>query len=174
MDITIGKISEDKKETLRNLLEKYDYEFSRYDGRDVDKLGNFGYEWLDCYWGTDIERYAYFIRVDGKIEGFAMSCPYAEYREETDYQIAEFCILPKYRKLGLGKHLAFYLLDTLAGNWEIRYHPENIVSVVFWEKVAMEYSLGQCEIIHADPQVELYEDGSPSNMIYIKSRKIQQ
>ena len=170
MNTEITRVSLDEKETLRNLLEKYDYEFSQYDGRDVDEKGNFGYEWLDYYWIED-GRYAYFIRVDGKIAGFAMSCPYAEYRESTDYQVAEFCILPKYRKLGLGKTLAFYLLDSLEGNWEIRYHPKNISSVKFWESIAKEYSKGKCEIIHGDKKVEDYEDGSPSNMIYLKSNK---
>ncbi|WP_124098039.1 GNAT family N-acetyltransferase [Ruminococcus sp. Marseille-P6503] len=168
MNIEITKVKEEEKEILRNLLEKYDYEFSQYDGRDVDENGNFGYEWLDYYW-TEDGRYAYFIRADNKIAGFAMSCPYAEYRESTDYQVAEFCILPKYRKLGLGKKLAFYLWDTHKGSWEIRCHPKNIGSVRFWESIALEYSGGKCEIVHNDTLAEPYDDKTLPNMIYFSS-----
>ena len=35
MDIVIEPVKKEEKEILRNLLEKYNYEFSQYDKRDV-------------------------------------------------------------------------------------------------------------------------------------------
>ena len=32
-----------------NLLEKYEYDFSQYNQRDVNDLGLFGYDYLDNY-----------------------------------------------------------------------------------------------------------------------------
>ena len=36
MRFGLEQVTLDQQEALRNLLEKYDYEFSQYDGRDVD------------------------------------------------------------------------------------------------------------------------------------------
>ena len=71
MTVTLCPVSLEQKEILRNLLEKYDYEFSQWDLRDVNENGLFGYEYLDNYW-TEENRWAYFIRADGKLAGFVM------------------------------------------------------------------------------------------------------
>ena len=44
MKIELTPVDVSEKEILRNLLEKYDYEFSQYDQRDVNHLGLYGYE----------------------------------------------------------------------------------------------------------------------------------
>lgn len=49
MQLEIRLVTQDEKEILRNLLEKYDYESSQWDGRDANALGLFGYTWLDHY-----------------------------------------------------------------------------------------------------------------------------
>lgn len=90
MNVELKQVAVDEKEILRNLLEKYDYEFSQWDKRDVNKLGLYGYDYLDNYW-TEEKRWAYFIMVDGKLAGFAMviTLPVVNDRE-TDFQMAEF------------------------------------------------------------------------------------
>ena len=50
MKIDMVPVGKDEKEILRNLLEKYDYEFSQYNLRDVNPLGLYGYNYLDNYW----------------------------------------------------------------------------------------------------------------------------
>ena len=71
MTLSLDPVSVDEKEILRNLLEKYLYEFSQYDLGDVNALGLYGYAYLDNYW-TEDNRWAFFIRVDGRLAGFAM------------------------------------------------------------------------------------------------------
>ena len=39
---------------------------------DVNVEGNYGYEYLDCYFEEE-NRYPYFIKVDGKLAGFAIT-----------------------------------------------------------------------------------------------------
>lgn len=65
MDVALREVPLEEREILANLLEKYLYEFSQYDGCDINKLGLYGYKYLDCYWLED-KRWAYFIEVDGK------------------------------------------------------------------------------------------------------------
>ncbi len=67
MEVEIKEVSIDEKEILRNLQEKYDYEFSQWNKKDVNKLGLYGYDYLDYYWVED-KRHAFFIMVDGKLD----------------------------------------------------------------------------------------------------------
>ena len=71
MNITIEPIRNEEKEILRNLLEKYQYEFSQYDNNDVNNIGLFGYNYLDYYW-TEKNRFLFFIKVDEKLAGFIL------------------------------------------------------------------------------------------------------
>lgn len=64
MNIELVTVAVDEKEILRNLLEKYDYEFSQYDQRDVNHLGLYGYDYLDYYW-TEEGRHAFLSRLMG-------------------------------------------------------------------------------------------------------------
>ena len=76
MNVCLKAAVPEDKEPLRNLLEKYLYEFSEWEGQDVDCNGLYGYPYLDAYW-TDEKRYPFLILVDGKLAGFAMvNCGY--------------------------------------------------------------------------------------------------
>jgi hypothetical protein len=50
IDIKLVPIKMTQKEIVRNLLEKYLYEFSQYRGTDVNDLGLYGFPYLDNYW----------------------------------------------------------------------------------------------------------------------------
>ena len=160
MKITLDPVSVDEKEILRNLMEKYDYEFSQYDNRDVNPLGLYGYDWLDCYW-TEEGRYPFFIRVDGKLAGFAMIGNFMEVFQDAQYCMSEFFVMYKYRRRGVGSTAAKAVFDRLPGVWELKRHPENRGSVHFWDKV----------IAAQDPDFTMvmseeaaYDDGTPAEV----------
>jgi predicted acetyltransferase len=139
MNIIIEPVKKECKEVLRNLLEKYNYEFSQYDNTDVNAKGLYGYDWLDSYW-TDDKRWAYFIKCNDNLAGFMMINDYQETNGlTTDFTMAEFFILFKYRRLGIGKYAAKYAFDKYKGKWQLKRHPKNIASVHFWNKVINEY-----------------------------------
>ena len=109
--IVVKLAKEDDKEILRNLLEKYLFEFSQYDGLGVNKLGLCGYDYLDSYW-TERNRWAYLIEVDGWLAGFSLVNDYPEACDrEMDFSLAEFFIIHKYRRLGVGKQVFFMILS---------------------------------------------------------------
>ena len=155
------------KEILRNLLEKYNYEFSQYDNLDVNDLGLYGYDWLDCYW-TEENRWAFFFKVDGKLAGFAMVNDYPETGKKTDYGMAEFFVMYKYRKQGIGKQAAFALFDRFQGTWQLKRHPKNIPSVHFWDRVVAEYTNGEFRLEHGRGDVA-YDDGTPGDVFYFST-----
>jgi len=170
MQVKLRKVELEDREILANLLEKYDYEFSQYDHRDVNKLGLFGYQYLDCYW-TDDDRFAYFIEIDGTLAGFIMVFNYRKDGDpETDHQIAEFFVMHKYRRRGVGRQAFFQVLDDHRGRWALGWHPKNIASDKFWRGVVNEYTKGQFELEESCPRLS-YPDGSFGTVVYFDNRE---
>ena len=168
MKIELKQVLLEDREILSNLLEKYEYEFSQYDNRDVNRLGLYGYKYLDYYW-NEKNRWAYFIEVDGKLAGFVMVNDYPEIEDrKTDFGISEFFVLHKYRRSGVGKQAFFKVLDLHKGTWQLRRHPKNLPSVYFWENVIKEYTNGEYEFIDAYPNTE-YDDGSLAGVFFFNS-----
>ncbi len=167
LDIELKRVNAEDKEILRNLLEKYDYEFSQWDNRDVNKLGLYGYDYLDCYW-TEEKRWAYFIEVDEKLAGFIMINNYPEADEETDYSLAEFFVLYKYRRCGIGKFAAIKVFDMFHGKWQLKRHPKNIASVHFWDSVVSEYTKGKYQLVESYPNSE-YNDGTLGDIFFFEN-----
>ncbi|MGN6677163.1 MAG: GNAT family N-acetyltransferase [Streptosporangiaceae bacterium] len=113
------------REIVRQLLEFNAYEFSRFDGADLDGNGRFGYAYLDLYW-TEPGRRPYLILVGASIAGMALV------REGPPHSVAEFLIMPKYRRAGVGTTAARDLLSRHPGRWELHQVPGNERAVAFW------------------------------------------
>ncbi|MBL4937686.1 GNAT family N-acetyltransferase [Clostridium sp. YIM B02515] len=169
MKIDIIPVGLEDKEILRNLLEKYDYEFSQYDDRDVNKLGLYGYDYLDNYW-TEKNRWAFFITVDDKLAGFSMVNDFPETKEETDYSLAEFFIMYKYRRMGVGKYAVKRVFDMFKGRWQLKRHPKNLASVYFWDNVVSEYTNNNYRLVKAYPETE-YADGTLGDIYFFDNLK---
>jgi len=158
MNIELRRAEIQDREILANLLEKYIYEFSQYKNSDVNRLGLFGYPHLDLYW-TEADRHPYFIDVDGNIAGFVLVGNFPEAKgTETDFCIAEFCVLYKYRRGGVGKKALFQVLDLYRGRWQVKRHPRNLTSVYFWDAVIEAYTAGQYKLIQSCPDAKC-DDG---------------
>ena len=168
MNVELRPVPSEEREVLANLLEKYDYEFSQYNNRDVNQLGLYGYPYLDYYW-NEKSRWAYFIEVDGKPAGFVMVNDYHEPGErEVNFKIAEFFVMFKYRCAGVGRQAFFKTLDTHRGRWQLVCHPKNTASVHFWSKTIDEYTKGSYELVEAYSFCK-YEDGSLANAFFFSS-----
>jgi predicted acetyltransferase len=167
INITIEQIKIDEKEILKNLLEKYNYEFSQYDNRDVNKLGLYGYDYLDHYW-VENNRDAYFINIDNNLAGFIMVNDYPEINIKTNYTMSEFFVMYKYRRLGIGKYVVNHILNKYKGKWQLKYHPRNIVSENFWINIINEYTKGKYKIIKDNPEAR-YEDGTIGTIIIFET-----
>ena len=167
MNVTVVSVKKEEKEILRNLMEKYLYEFSRYDENDVNDLGLYGYDYLDFYW-TEENRFPFFIKADGKLAGFVMVNDYQEIRIKTDYSMAEFFVLHKYRRRGIGTSALKFIFDTFKGKWQLMYHPKNEGSMIFWTKVVEEYTKGKYELIKDEPRA-VYDDGTNGHVLVFET-----
>jgi predicted acetyltransferase len=118
-------------ELLQQLLEFNAYEFSRLVGADLDAQGRFGYlylDHLDRYW-TEPGLHPFLIRVEGRIAGMVLV------REGTPHRIAEFLVMPKYRRRGAGATAARELFGRFPGAWEVHEMRGNDDAVTFWRRV---------------------------------------
>ncbi len=140
MNIYIEKVKEENKEVLYRLLEYSLYEESANDLNEMNEDAIFEYKYFNSYF-TDDDRDAYFIREKetNKILGFAMVNSYVQVFE-NGHSIAEFMVIPKYRKNHIGKKVAFELFDRYRGNWEVRPSYNSCSALFFWNKVVKDYT----------------------------------
>lgn len=158
------------RETLRNLLEKYQYEFSQWDMETVHEDGLFHYPYLDCYFEEE-NRFPYLIRVDGKLAGFVLVNDYPEVPgRRTDWCLSEFFVMHPYRRLGVGRAAAMAAFDAHRGTWQLKRHPKNLASVCFWDSVVADYTGGKFELIRAYPDREVdYGDGTAADVFFFRN-----
>jgi predicted acetyltransferase len=155
MKIEVSPAALQEKAVLRNLMELYLYDFSELTGDDVDDSGMFGYRYLDLYW-EEPERRPFLIRVDGRLAGFALVREAESLVEgavppgDICTHMAEFFILLKYRRQGIGARAAWELFDLFSGRWEVCEIPENTSARDFWRKAIGEYTGGDYEEVFLD------------------------
>jgi predicted acetyltransferase len=141
--IDIRPIEIDERPILRQMMELYQYDFSEYDGSDLSPLGIYDYPYLDHYW-TEPERSPFLVRVDGKLAGFVLVARYNYLTGDKDaWVLAEFFIMRKYRRKGVGEFVACSIFDKYPGNWQVGQIPENADASAFWRKVIGRYTAGQ-------------------------------
>ncbi|MGN0326479.1 MAG: GNAT family N-acetyltransferase [Lachnospiraceae bacterium] len=155
------------RDTMRNLLEKYLYEFSQWEKTDVKDDGLYGYEYLDSYFEEE-NRYPYLIKVDDKLAGLILISDYPEVPDEkTDFCLSEFFIMNKYRRKGYGKEAVFQVLNQHHGKWQLKRHPHNLASVHFWNKIIAEYTNGNYRLVEKYPDKDVdYGDGTPADVFF--------
>lgn len=140
IEVEIFEASLNDKSVIENMLQLYRYDSSEFDGHELNEHGLFNYNYLDHYW-VESERYPFLIRVSRKLAGFALLNKHS-YMIENALTIAEFFIMRKFRRQGIGKKTAYMIFDKFPSTWEIRQTKENIVAQTFWKKIIREYTNG--------------------------------
>lgn len=119
------------------------------DLNEMNEDAVFEYKWFENYF-TDDEREAYFIRekTTKKLLGFAMINTYVQ-RAAKGHSIAEFMVIPKYRRHKIGKQAAVQCFEKHKGDWEVSPSYGSESAYQFWKSVIDEYT----------DQKNRYEDG---------------
>jgi len=140
MDVEIREAPIERKHVLRQLIQLYQYDFSEIDGDDVNEAGEFPYRWLDHYW-TDSGRIPFLVYSDEHIAGFVLLGTRSVLGRDRDTRsVAEFFIMRKYRRMGIGRKAAVQLFDRFRGAWEVFQTRENLAAQAFWATVIGEYT----------------------------------
>ena len=140
MKYILEKVKEWDKDILFRLLQYSLFEESATDLNEMNSSALFEYKWFESYF-TDSDRDAYFIKsVDGsKLLGFVMINTYMQ-KSDIGHSVAEFMIVPKYRRNSIGKSVAFEIFDRYKGNWKVSPSYKSETAYKFWQNVISEYT----------------------------------
>ena len=130
---TLDVARADEAPVLANLLELYAHELSDVFSLEIGADGRFGYPRLPLYW-SEPGRFPFLIRSDGHLAGLALATvgsPASDDPQEMD--VAEFFVLRRHRKTGVGGRAAVRLWNGFPGRtWTVRVSTGNASALSFW------------------------------------------
>ena len=143
MGLTLLQASNEHKIVIQNLMQFYIYDFSEFIRYDVEDNGLFAtYPDLNDYWKPDNNKFPYIIKKDDKYAGFVL-VKFVSSEDRSFFSMAEFYILKRYRKEGIGKAIALRIFELHKGHWEVFQKESNKPAQLFWNKVISDYTQGQ-------------------------------
>lgn len=148
----------DDKPVIAKLLQLYLYDFSEFTGWAINEHGLFDYPWLDHYW-RDPDRAPFLLRVDGELAGFALVHTAGPDGNRV-HQLAEFFVLRKFRRMGVGETAARHLFDGMPGAWSVAQIDPNVAAQQFWRKVVGRYTGGAFTERHDDDRGRVIQEFS--------------
>jgi predicted acetyltransferase len=124
---------------LQNLMQLYILDFSEFwagtPRGEVGEDGRFaGYPHLESYW-LDDTRVPLLLRVEGHIAGFALLNRLGRLGTPLDRNMAEFFVLRKYRRGGVGTAAVDAIFKRYPGIWETAVVRKNVNALAFWQRV---------------------------------------
>jgi len=139
--VTLEPASQSDAPVLANLLELYVHDLSPVFGLELGPDGRFGYEKLPLYWSQPEQRLAFLVRCAGRLAGFALvtrGSPGSDDPQALD--VAEFFIVRRHRRAGVGREAAFLLWDRVPGSWIVRVSEGNQPGCDFWSGTVAAYA----------------------------------
>lgn len=124
----ISQIHISERDNLKSHLKTYLLELNQ----DTD------YPYLDSYWKNQ-NRIPLKLTNGKNWIGFTLINEYTVIDTNT-ISIAEFYILPEFRKQELGMYFINEILQNYNGNWEIRTQISNKTGIQFWDKVVSKFT----------------------------------
>ena len=129
---------------LANLLELYIHDMSEvFPHVELGPDGRFGYRRLPLYWSEPDRHFAFLIRCAGRIGGFVLVTRGSPVASDPDVlDVAEFFVVRKYRRAGVGRQAASLLWDRHPGKWIVRVLETNRGALAFWRDTVASFTAG--------------------------------
>lgn len=154
MNVEVVPAAESDKAIVANLMQLYLYEFPYIDHLEVGDDGRFTYHYFDRYWSEE-GRYPFLIRAEQRLAGFALVIERRLLEPGTEgHAMAEFFVLRKYRRRGIGEAAARVLFEEFPGRWWVAQHAENVAAQTFWRTIIGRYTGGR----YAEGPTDYYGD----------------
>lgn len=139
MNLSIDLARPHERPILDNLMQLYIHDFSeQWAGTERGELqddGRFAPNMFDDYEAT-AERFALLIRVNGKLAGFALINDHSHSGRPADRNMAEFFVVRKHRRSGVGTAAAQAIFSRYSGLWEAAVARRNTAALSFWRRAA--------------------------------------
>ena len=155
--VTLEPAGPQQRETLANLFQLYTYDFTElWAGLDRGELSEDGrfadYPYLDSYW-QEPAREPFLIRADGHLAGFVLINDHSHSGLPLDFAVAEFFVVRKHRRSGVGRAAARAAIRPRPGQWELAIARKNTAALPFWRAVVAELASGPVEVLDRDDEL---------------------
>lgn len=152
--VVVSRAAAEEARIVGNLMQLYIHDFSElwFDREVEGELGADGrysdYPGFETYW-RDPVRQAWLFRVKGLPVGFALVNDIAHSPTPIDRAVAEFFVVRKHRRRGVGLAAAHALFGSAWGVWEAATVRRNVGARAFWRKAAETYP-GVRDVVEED------------------------
>lgn len=138
-DVRLERAGADRLPTLANMFQLYTHDFSEHwAGTEQGELGEDGrfepYAYLESYW-SDPDRVPLLLRAAGRLAGFCLINRHHHGARPVDWSVAEFFVVRKHRRAGVGAAAARQVFQQNPGVWEVAVARRNTGALVFWRGV---------------------------------------
>jgi predicted acetyltransferase len=134
------KIGSDSEAVLRNLFQHYLRDMAEWFEVETNPDGSYAHD-ISAIWVKGVETYL--AKVDGSVAGFALVGSANEWLDEAGaHDVQEFFVLPRFRRNGVGQHLATHIWNEHSGAWVVRVLNANGIALAFWRAAIARYALG--------------------------------
>jgi predicted acetyltransferase len=148
--VDITPATAEERVTIENLFQLYAYDWSDVLALDVAEDGRFRQGQLEAYWRDDASH-PFLLRVDGRPGGFALVGARSRLSGAGGvFDMAEFFVMRRYRRQGVGRQAACALFDRFKGRWEIRQRAEHPAATAFWRDVIAQHTGGKYQELSWD------------------------
>jgi predicted acetyltransferase len=144
LDVVLDVAAPSDAALLENVLELYLHDLSEaFPIIELGANGRFGYDQLPLYWSEPERRFPFLIRYGTRVVGFVLVTRGSPASDDPDvFDVAEFFVIRRHRRSGVGRQAAFLVWDRLPGSWIVRVSEGNAGALPFWTRVIAEYTRG--------------------------------
>jgi len=131
----------DQRSAIANMMQLYIHDFSeQWAGQargELNESGLFEDYPLDPYWSKP-DHIPLLIRAGGALAGFVLVDAHAHSGLTLDRSVAEFFVVRKHRRGGVGAAAARAVFMRWPGQWEAAVARRNLGALAFWRRVVAE------------------------------------
>lgn len=132
--VEVASAAADQEPVLARLVELYAYDLSETFDLHIGADGRYGYPSLPLYWKEET-RLPFLVKVDGHLGGFVLISRGSLVGNGPNvWDMAEFFVLKRYRRAGIGANVAHEVWRRYPGPWEVRVVEANAAALMFWQK----------------------------------------
>ncbi len=133
----------DERPIFERLMQLYVHDFSEQwwdrPGGELGDDGLFDPYPLDAYWG-EADHIPLLLRLNGRLAGFALLNASSHSGRPVDRDMAEFFVVRKHRRGGLGMAAAQEIFSRYPGVWEAAVARRNVGALAFWRRAVKEHA----------------------------------
>ena len=123
----------DQEPVLANMLELYAYDLSEVFDLELGPEGRYHYPRLPLYWQEET-RFPFLVKVDGHLAGVVLvSRGSVISGDPLVWDMAEFFVMRRHRRRGVGRAVAQEIWRRFPGPWEVRVLESYLPAQAFWE-----------------------------------------